>query len=81
MPRPYEIRWSYRSLHDLARLREFLVTRNPQAADRAIAEIQELVYQLENSPLMGVMLSEHDVRREIYPRFGRSGYSVRYSVD
>lgn len=63
---------------DVERVRHFLHTRNPQAAQRALDAIWRAVEQVQAFPAMGVPTSDADIR-QIVVRFGASGYVVRYT--
>ncbi len=81
MPNPYKIKWSITALRDLQRLHSFLKPKNKQAARKAVAQIKKAVHILETEPKLGNQLKDNDTRRELYPRFGKYGYAVRYSLD
>jgi plasmid stabilization system protein ParE len=63
---------------DLARLRAFLVDKNPAAADRVSAVLIGAVQSLEIFPERGRPSGTPSVRELIVP-FGRSGYVLRYA--
>ena len=74
-----QVELSHHALADLGRLRRWLADKNPGAAKRAAAEIEQGIAQLGQFPLMG-----HESGgvggRELAIDFGRNGYLVRYRV-
>jgi plasmid stabilization system protein ParE len=60
----------------LKRLRAFLVGKDPQAAQRAVATIINSVRSLDVLPIRGRSLGGE--MRELVP-FGRSAYIIRYA--
>ena len=69
------------SIRDLERLREFLRTKNPQAARRAGEAILGGVRILGSQPQIGRLIEGlPDEFREWPIDFGDSGYMVRYRL-
>jgi plasmid stabilization system protein ParE len=64
---------------DLVRLRDFLMDRNPVAAQRAAAAIANAIRSLGIYPERGRLSAVADARELVVP-FGRSGYVVRYAL-
>ena len=64
---------------DLTRLRDFLMDRNPSAAQRAVAAIANAVRSLDLFPQRGRQSGAADMR-ELVVLFGRSAYIVRYAI-
>jgi plasmid stabilization system protein ParE len=64
---------------DLVRLRDFLVDRNPNAAQRAAAAIVNAIGSLDLFPERGRPSGLGDTRELVVP-FGRSAYIVRYAI-
>jgi plasmid stabilization system protein ParE len=64
---------------DLVRLREFLMDRNPAAAQRAAAAIANGIRSLGIYPERGRQSAVEDARELVVP-FGRSAYVVRYAL-
>lgn len=62
----------------LERCRQFLVTKNPQAARRAGQTIERVLSLLETSPDMGRPFPEMPELRELIIAFGDSGYVALY---
>lgn len=71
--------WLEEAVADLARLRSFLETNNPQAARRAASTILDGTQILRQHPEAGGPLG--DGRRELYLPFGSSAYVLRYRID
>jgi plasmid stabilization system protein ParE len=71
------ILFSSDALSDIERVRSFLDTRHPTAAERALAEIWVALERLEEYPNLGRLTDDIDVRQITVP-FGDSGYVVRY---
>lgn len=65
----------------LERCRQFLVTKNPQAAKRAGQTIERVFFLLETSPEMGRPFAELSELRELIIAFGDSGYVALYRHD
>jgi plasmid stabilization system protein ParE len=64
---------------DLVRLRDFLMDRNPVAAQRAATAIANAIRSLGIYPERGRLSAVADARELIVP-FGRSAYVVRYAL-
>lgn len=76
------ITWSDDALSDLARLREFLQPKNPDAARRAIKAIRDGVKLLiRNSEIGRPVRGLPPEFRERLIRFGAGVYVARYRVD
>lgn len=73
-----KLRFSEQAIRDRRRLATFLAEANPRAALRALESIRASLSALANAPFMGRQL---DDRRELYVRFGDSGYVIQYRVD
>lgn len=70
------------AIRDLQRLRDFLRTRNPDAARRAGDAIRQGAALLGTHPYLGRMLDDLPEQfREWLIDFGDSGYVVRYRID
>ena len=65
----------------LERCRQFLATKNPQAAKRAGQTIERVFSLLESSPEMGRPFAELPELRELIIAFGDSGYVALYRHD
>lgn len=64
---------------DFTRLREFLMDRNPGAAQRAAAAISNAIRSLGMYPERGRQSAVTNARELVVP-FGRSAYIVRYAL-
>jgi plasmid stabilization system protein ParE len=65
---------------DLVRLRAFLLERNPQAAQRAVAAIVRAVDSLDVFPERGRPAPVAGMRELVVP-FGGSAYVVRFAIE
>jgi plasmid stabilization system protein ParE len=75
----HEVRLSPLARRDFSRLAEFLRTKNPSAARRAVAALSRGLRSLQDHPERGREASNGF--RELRIRFGRDGYVARYVVD
>lgn len=74
--------WTPNAQANLSRLRDFLIEKNPGAAQRAIAAIRDGVKMLEEFPRAGRPAEgEEGGVRDWIIHFGRQGYKVRYLND
>ena len=74
--------WSRSALGDVQRLHRFLVSRNPDAARRAIVAIRRGVRILAALPASGRPAEDMEVEyREFVIGLGDSGYVVLYRYD
>src|SRR5262249_16019136 len=64
---------------DLVRLRDFLMDRNPGAAQRVTAAIANAIRSLDLLPERGGLSGANDTRELVVP-FGRSAYILRYAI-
>lgn len=72
------IRWTPEAVEDLARLYDFLASKNPRAALRAVTILRDAVRQLLVHPRLGSSLAgfePRDVRRLLI-----GGYGMRYEL-
>ena len=73
-----KLAWTRKALSDLARLHEFLVTINPQAAARTVQSLTAAPARLLENPRIGEKLDEfapREVRRILVGR-----YEMRYEI-
>ena len=76
-----KLRYLSAALDDIDRLHAFLKEKNPVAADAAIAKIRNAANSLiESSPERGTPIGRAGFR-QLFVRFGRSSYVIRYRVD
>ena len=79
MPR---LSWTPAALHDVARLRAFLIPKNPDAARRAVAAIRQGVKLLRDHPEAGRPLEAMPNEFREWPvGFGSGGYVTLYHFD
>ncbi len=77
-----QVRFAPAALADLARLREFLQSRNPVAARRAADAIIKAVELLGQYPQIGRPAEEMEIEyRELLIDFGDSGYVALYRYE
>ena len=70
------------ALRDLERLREFLRSKNPPAAQRAASAIINTIRKLESYPDIGRPIDDNDFSfRELLIDFGGTGYLAMYQYD
>lgn len=70
------------ALRDLERLREFLQSRDPEAAARAAGAILRGVGALKEQPAIGRPVDDlPEEYRDWFIEFGTSGYVARYRLD
>ena len=74
------ILWLPEALDDLERLYDFLVERDPVAAERAIRTIEEGVDRLAELPELGRPMDDDTGRRELFVPFGAGAYVLRYRL-
>ena len=72
--------WLPQAQADIERLYNFLLEREPQAAERAIRAIQLGAQRLLNFPRIGHRMDDDTERRELYVPFGASAYVLRYRI-
>jgi plasmid stabilization system protein ParE len=75
MPR---LKFSPASIADLARLREFLITKNEKAAEKAKQEIISRIEALPQMPEAHRPVEGQPFLRDLIIKFGASGYIARY---
>lgn len=75
---PSEIVWLPGASKDLERLRNFIKSENPRAAQRAAKRILEGVVILQESPAAGVPVENLMDYRDLMLTFGAGEYIIRY---
>ncbi len=70
--------WAEETKADFRRLHEFLYKKNPNAAIKAAQTIRKQSAILSDNPEAGTSLGDEMARRELYIRFGKNGYILRY---
>lgn len=73
--------WLNSAINDVVRLREFIAKENPNAAKKAAESIQGAANRLMETPSIGKPVSDLPKYRDLFTRFGASGYVLRYRVD
>lgn len=68
------VRLSARARSDLSRLHAFLVSKDPNAANRAVLAIRAAFVQLTRAPLIGRPVEDSYDLRELVIDFGAAGY-------
>lgn len=75
---PHEIVWLPGASRDLDRLRNFIKSENPIAAQRAALRILEGVKILQDNPQAGVPVEDLTGYRDLILTFGAGEYIIRY---
>ncbi|MBL8953907.1 MAG: type II toxin-antitoxin system RelE/ParE family toxin [Myxococcaceae bacterium] len=65
-------------MRDLARLDEFLRSKNAKAADTVSLLIEKALHRLARFPDLGRLIDDHPGYRELYLPYGASAYAIRY---
>ena len=78
---PSEIVWLPEAIKDIARLREFIIKKNPDAAARAVMRIKEAVQVLGNNPEAGKPVEDIMSYRDLTIPFGNGNYIIRYRTE
>lgn len=72
--------WLPEALDDLERLFEFLLERDPVAAERAMSAIASGAESLAEFPERGRPMGDETGRRELLIPFGAGAYVLRYRL-
>ena len=72
------LRFTPESLLDLQRLREFLRSKSPEAAQRAQQALLQAIESLQRMPQAHRPVQDMPGHRELIVKFGAQGYVVRY---
>lgn len=75
---PCEIVWFPEAVKDVARLRAFILRKNPDAASRAANRIKEASQILGDNPEAGKPVEELFPFRDLFIPFGNGNYIIRY---
>ena len=75
---PSEIVWLPCAFRDVARLRNFIKSENPRAAQRAAKRIVEGVNILQENPEAGLPVENLIDYRDLMLTFGAGEYIIRY---
>ncbi len=74
------VEWLPPAIHDLQRLRDFILPHNPDAARRAIKVIKGAVGLLNANPGLGKPVEDLPDYHDIVIPFGAAGYVLRYRI-
>lgn len=77
----HEIVWLPEAAKDVARLRAFILNKNPSAASRAAVRIKEGVKILADNPEFGRPIEGFAPFRDLLIPFGSGNYIIRYRED
>jgi plasmid stabilization system protein ParE len=75
---PCEIVWLPEAAKDMARLRAFILKKNPSAAVRAASRIKEAAQVLRDNSEAGKPVEEFLPFRDLFIPFGSGNYIIRY---
>ena len=78
---PSEITWLPGVAKDIERLRDFLKSKSPVAAQRAAMRILEGANILKDNPRAGVPVKELVDLQDLILTFGSGEYIIRYRVE
>ena len=78
---PSEIVWLPGASRDVDRLRDFIKSDNPRAAQRAAKRIIEGVKLLQENPEAGVPVENLLDYRDLMLSFGAGDYIIRYRIE
>lgn len=65
---------------DIDRLYEFLISKNPLAAQKAMLAIEEGIHLLLDNPQIGIEMTARPEYRQLFVPFGKSAYVLRYRI-
>lgn len=78
---PREIVWLPPAARDVARLREFIREKSPQAAQRTAKRIRDAVQLLKENPDAGKPADDLLAFRDLVIPFGNGNYVLRYRAE
>ncbi len=76
-----QVRLSARAQSDLSRIHTFLVSKDIEAAKRAVRVIRDAFIPLQRAPMIGRPVEDHHDLRELVIDFGASGYIALYRFE
>ena len=76
-----QVRLSARAQSDLSRLHTFLLSKDVDAAKRAVLAIRDAFMPLKHAPMIGRPVEDSDDLRELVIDFGSSGYLALYRFE
>jgi len=74
------VEWLHPAIHDLQRLRDFLLPRSQASARRAIQVIKGAVALLNANPGLGKPVEDLPDYHDLIIPFGAAGYVLRYRI-
>ena len=72
--------WLRAAQSDIRRLYDFLLEKDPAAAERAVRAIQLGARKLVEFPYVGRRMDDETERRELFVPFGAGAYVLRYRM-
>jgi len=69
------------AVDDIDRLYNFLMLKNPVAAQKAMLAIDEGLAMLQENPFIGLKMESRPDYHELYVPFGKSSYVLRYRIN
>ena len=72
--------WLPEAIEDLERLYEFLLAKNPSAAERVVPAIDRGARTLPEFPEIGRSMGDETGNRELFVPFGAGAYVLRYRI-
>ncbi|MCE7028511.1 type II toxin-antitoxin system RelE/ParE family toxin [Jiella avicenniae] len=69
------------AVEDIERLHDFLLARSPLAAEKAMLAIDDGIRRLLENPRAGIGMDVRPDYRQLFVRFGKSAYVLRYRID
>jgi plasmid stabilization system protein ParE len=72
--------WLRAAQSDIRRLYDFLLEKDPAAAERAVRAIQLGARKLVELPYVGRRMDDETERRELFVPFGAGAYVLRYRI-
>ena len=76
-----QVRLSARARSDLSRLHAFLLSKDVDAAKRAVLAIRDAFMPLKQAPMIGRPVEDRDDLRELVIDFGSSGHLALYRFE
>ena len=76
-----ELIWERGAVNDLARLRDFIESKNPKAALNAAKRIIEAANLLLDQPYLGHPIEDMPEFLKLNVPFGKRGYVMKYRID
>ncbi len=72
--------WLTAARADVRRFYDFLIVKDPRAAERAVRAIRLGADRLEENPRIGRRMDNETERRELFIPFGVGAYVLRYRI-